>query len=83
MIFFKLGFLTCAFYAGMTVIFEAAMWAVAYFRGIGVMISGRHWGLILGAKMGAIFGAMWLISFSAAWWIVYLGLKSKFIVLPD
>jgi hypothetical protein len=75
-VFLKLGLLTCAFYAGLTLVLEAGLRAVAYFRGVSVFASGRHPGLSLGVKLGFVSGVVWLIAFSAAWWIVYSDLKS-------
>jgi hypothetical protein len=83
MMIFKLGVLTCAFYVGLTVVIEAVLWAVAYFWGLGVYISGKHWGLRLGVRLGLFFGVVWLISFVAAWWIVYLDLRTKLASLPN
>jgi hypothetical protein len=83
MFLFKIGLFTCAFYIGMTVLFEATLWAVALFWGFGMFLSGRHPFLRLGVQLGAIFGSMWLISFSAAWWILFPGLKSRLLVHPN
>jgi hypothetical protein len=83
MILFKLGLLTCAFYVGLTILLEAGLWVVASFWGFGVLVSGRHPGFNLGVKFGVIFGAIWLISFSAAWWIVYLDFKSRLLIRPN
>jgi hypothetical protein len=82
-VIFKLALLTCAFYAGFTVLIEAVLWAIANFWGLGVVISGKLWGLRLGVKFGLFFGVVWLISFVAAWWIVYLDLKTKLAALPN
>ncbi|MFZ1975943.1 MAG: hypothetical protein WAU89_24090 [Candidatus Acidiferrales bacterium] len=73
--FFKLGLLTCVFYVGLTIVLDAAIVGLAHLVGVGFRIDGP--GLALGAKYGVIFGALWLISFSAAWWIVYIGLKAN------
>jgi|HubBroStandDraft_5_1064220.scaffolds.fasta_scaffold100251_2 hypothetical protein len=76
MFLFKLGFLTCAFYIGLTLLFEGAILAMEHLIGpTGVFWSGRHSFWTLGARLGAIFGVLWMISFSAAWCIVYSGLK--------
>jgi hypothetical protein len=77
MFIFKLGLLTCAFYVVLTILLEAGLWAVANSKGFGVFFSYRHLFWTLGIKLGAIFGALWCISFSAAWYIVYLGLKAR------
>jgi hypothetical protein len=70
MVIFKLGLLACAFYVVLTILLEAVLWAVAYFKGLGVFFSYRHLFWALGIKLGAIFGALWCISFSAARYIV-------------
>src|SRR5207244_12321360 len=57
--------------------------AVAYFKGLGVFFGEKHWYWTLGLKLGFIFGTLWIISFSAAWCIVYLGLKSKLPIPPN
>jgi hypothetical protein len=75
MVFFKLSLLACAFYVGLVVLVNAVLLALAQFSPVGFRIDGP--GLSLGARYGVIFGTLWLISFSAAWWIVYLGLKSR------
>lgn len=33
-----------------------------------------------GLRLGLIFGSLWMIAFSAAWCIVYQGVKSKLLV---
>ena len=78
MILFKLGLLTCAFYVVLTLLLEAGLWAVIYFKGLGVVLSGRNSVLTLGAKFGILFGLTWLISFVVAWSIVYLNYKAHF-----
>jgi hypothetical protein len=81
--FFKLGLLTCGFYFGLTIVLLALRWALAHFTGLSVFVSARHPGLSLGLLYGAILGAAWLISFSAAWWIVYLDPKSRLPILQS
>jgi hypothetical protein len=91
MFFLKLGLLTCAFYIGLTIVVEAVLWAVIYFNGLGLFVSVRHpgWslgselGLKMGLAFGVIFGVVWLISFAAAWRIVFLDLRSQFSVLSN
>jgi hypothetical protein len=78
MVLFKLGLFTCAFYVVLTFLFEVALWAIAYFKGLGVFLSGKHWFWTLGLKLRVIFGTLWIISFSVAWCLVYLDIKSKF-----
>jgi hypothetical protein len=78
MILVKLGTYTCLFYLVLTALLEASFFLVnLHFNGLGV------WGLrtkslfwTVGAGLGALFGALWVISFFAAWCIVYAGLKS-------
>ena len=79
--FLKLGLLTCGFYAALTIVLDAALVAAAHLWIVGLRTDGQ--GLALGAKYGAIFGVLWLISFSAAWWIVYSGLKARPSILPN
>jgi hypothetical protein len=83
MFIFKLGLLTCAFYMVLTILLEAGLWAVAYFKGLGVVIDYRHPFWTLGIKLGAISGALWCISFSAAWYIVYLGLRARMPIISN
>jgi hypothetical protein len=78
MLFFKLGLLTCAFYAVLTIVLEVALKAtVRSSGGVSLFVYGKHPAMTLGAALGVVFGIVWLISFGAAWWIVYLDLKSK------
>jgi hypothetical protein len=79
--FFKLGLLTCVFYVGLTIALDAVLMLLIHLTPVGFRIDGP--GLTSGARYGVIFGVLWLISFSAAWWIVYLGLKSRLAVLPS
>jgi hypothetical protein len=79
--FFKLGLLTSAFYFGLTIVLDAVLMLLIRLAPVGFRIDGP--GLTLGARYGIIFGALWLISFSTAWWIVYLGLKSRLAILPN
>ena len=83
MVFFKLGLLTCAFYVGLTIVMEALIWAKIHFGGLGILVSGKHAGLKLGIMFGVVFGVVWLISFGAAWSIVYFDLKSKLSILAN
>jgi hypothetical protein len=81
--FFKLGLLTCLFYVVMTILLEAGLWGMVYFKGFMWFYRGKHPGLVLGVSWGAIFWVLWIISFSAAWFIVYHDLKSKLHFPPD
>ena len=78
MVFFKLGLLTCAFYAVLTIVLEFALKGMVHFSGgLSFSVFGKHPALTLGVALGVLFGFVRLISFSAAWWIVYFNLKSK------
>jgi hypothetical protein len=74
----KLGLLTCGFYVGLVLLLEAGVWAVIRHRGgFGVLFySGKHPGLGLGLFLGIVFGFLWLVSFIAAWWIVWPNFKA-------
>jgi hypothetical protein len=69
--------LTCVFYVGLTVVLEAVLWVVGHSRGLSLFVSAKHPGLSLGVAVGLVFAVVWLISFSAAWWIVSIGLRSR------
>ena len=75
---FKLGLLTCAFYVLLTALFEAGLWVAANYKPFAIFFSGRHWFWHVGLRLGVVLGTMWIVSFAAAWSIVYQGLKSKF-----
>jgi hypothetical protein len=79
--FFKLGLLTCVFYVGLTIVLDAVRMLLIPLTPVGFRINGL--GFALGARYGVSFGTLWLISFSAAWWIVYLGLKSRLSILSS
>ncbi len=79
--FFKLGLLTCVFSVGLTIVLDAVLMLLIRLTPVGFRIDGP--GLTLSARYGVIFGAPWLMSFSAAWWIAYLGLKSRVAVLSN
>jgi hypothetical protein len=78
MIFFKLGLLTCAFYAVLTIVLDLVLMGLVHFSGgLSLSVYGKHPPLTLGVALELMFGFVWLISFSAAWRIVYLDLRSK------
>jgi hypothetical protein len=79
--FFKHGLLTCVFYVGLTIVLDAVRMLLIHLMPVGLRIDGPS--LTLSAKYGVIFGTLWLISFSAAWWIVYLGISSRLAILPN
>jgi hypothetical protein len=83
MFFLKFGLLTCAFYASLTLVLEAGIWALIYFKGVMFFIDQKHPALSLAVVPGIVFGFLWLISFSAAWFIVYRDLKSIIPFLPN
>ena len=83
MLIFRLGLLACAFYAALTVLLLLGAWALAYFKGLGVFFGEKHSVWTLGLKLGFIFGTLWILSFTAAWCIVYQGLKSKLLIPPN
>ena len=78
MFFFKLGLLSCTFYVVLTILLEGVYWAVIRSGGVMWFYTGAHPYLRLGLFFGVIFGIIWLISFGAAWYIVYLDVRSKF-----
>jgi hypothetical protein len=78
MLTFKLGVLTCAFYVVLTAGLELGVWAWAHSKGFSIFFDRRHSFWTMGLRLGFIFGALWVIAFSAAWLIVYHGLKAKF-----
>jgi len=66
----KLAILTCAFYLGISVLMEAALFGLAAWKGsAGVFLLRRMW--------GAVFAVVWLISFSLAWHFIYAGIRTK------
>jgi len=73
MFFLKLGLLTCAFYALLIILAEAGI--IAFIRTTGGLAYfskvGTHMYWTLGLQLAVVFGGLWLISFGAAWWIVY------------
>jgi len=77
MILVKLGLYTCLFYMLLTLLIVVASVAVVYVRGsLSIFFFGRDLFWTAGADLAAFFGALWAISFFAAWCIVYPGLKS-------
>ena len=76
MFFIKLGLLTRAFYAGLTIALESLIWASIRYWGLMYFLpKGKDLFWYLGLPFGIAFGTLWVISFSAAWWIVYRDLK--------
>jgi hypothetical protein len=78
MSFLKVGILTCGFYVVATLVLEIGLWAVAYFKGFGIWgLPGKYLGVYLGIAYGTVLGGLWVLSFSAAWWVVYSGMKAR------
>jgi hypothetical protein len=79
--FFKLDLRTCVFSGGLTIVLDAVLLLLIRFTSVGFRIDGPD--LTLDARYGVIFGALGLMSFSAEWWIVYLGVKSRVAMLSN
>ena len=59
----KLALVTCAFYIGVAILMDGALFAMAIWKGSsGVFASKIGWVVF--------FGAVWLVSFLLSWWIV-------------
>ena len=67
----KLALVTCAFYVGISVLLEAALFGLAFWKG-GVLywINFKAWALI--------FGLLWLVSFAVAWRIMMVPFLAGF-----
>jgi hypothetical protein len=66
----KLAVLTCAFYLGISVVMEAALFGLAAWKGgAGIFLLRWMW--------GAVFAIVWLISFSLAWHFIFAGIRTK------
>jgi hypothetical protein len=66
----ELAFLTCAFYLGISVLMEAALFGLAAWKGsAGIFLPRWIW--------GAVFAVVWLVSFTLAWHSVYAGIRAK------
>jgi len=60
----KLAIVTCAFYMGITLLLFAGLMVLVHSKGmVGYALNWRSWGMF--------FGVVWLVSFNAAWRIVY------------
>jgi len=68
----KLGLVTCAFYLGIVVLLEGAIF------GIGIMSKGGFGYFLTRPAWFVLFGMIWLLSFSLAWRIVMTPLTSRF-----
>jgi|HubBroStandDraft_1064217.scaffolds.fasta_scaffold365727_2 hypothetical protein len=81
-IFVKFGLLTLAFYAVLTLALEAGIWALTNFKGLMFFVDEKRPALSLAILPGIVFGSLWLLAFSAAWFIVYRDFRSVFLALP-
>jgi hypothetical protein len=64
MFILKLTLVTCAFYMGTTLLLLVGLLAIIHLKGmVGYTLNWR--------SFGVLFGLIWLVSFSAAWRIVY------------
>ncbi len=64
MFILKLAFVTCAFYMGITLLLFAGLMVLVH--RIGIVGYSLNW-----RSLGMLFGLIWLVSFSAAWRIIY------------
>jgi hypothetical protein len=70
MMILKLAVLTCAFYLGISVLMQAALFGLAIWKdSAGVFLARWMW--------GAVFAVVWLTSFSLAWHFFYAGIRAK------
>jgi hypothetical protein len=70
MVILKLAVLTCAFYLGIAVLMQAALFGLALWKGMaGVLLVRWKW--------GAVFAVVWLASFSLAWHFIYAGFRAR------
>ena len=64
MFILKLTLVTCAFYIGITLLLLVGLLAIVHLKGmVGYTLNWR--------SFGVLFGLIWLVSFSAAWRVVY------------
>jgi hypothetical protein len=71
MLFTRLAVVTCAIYLGLNLLLEAAVFALALWKGgAGIHFSSR-------TSMVVFFGAVWLLSFTLAWRIVAAPIFAK------
>jgi hypothetical protein len=64
MFILKLTLVTCAFYLGITLLLLVGLLAIVHLKGmVGYTLNWR--------SFGVLFGLIWLVSFSAAWRVVY------------
>ena len=67
----KMALVTCAFYVGISLLLEAVLLGVTFWKG-GVMysVNFKAWALI--------FGVIWLASFALAWRVTIVPFLAKF-----
>jgi hypothetical protein len=71
----KFAALTCAFYLGISVLIQAALFGVAIWKGsVGIFLSRWMW--------GAVFAVIWLASFSLAWHFFFSGARARLSTFP-
>jgi hypothetical protein len=70
-LFLKLGLLSSLLYAVIVLVSFACIAALMIHRGLMIGFSGRHLGWVMAGYYGALLFLFWLISFVAAWLIVY------------
>ncbi len=64
MFILKLTLVTCTFYMGITLLLLVGLLAIVHLKGmVGYTLNWR--------SFGVLFDLIWLVSFSAAWRIVY------------
>jgi hypothetical protein len=71
MLIMKLALWTCAFYLLLALLMELALFVFLNWKGDSVGVFFRWWG------WATLFGAVWLISFSGAFYIVLSGIRAK------
>jgi hypothetical protein len=64
MFILRLSIVTCAFYLGITLLLVLGMAMLVHLR-------GSVWYLFNWRSVGLLFGLIWLLSFGAAWHIVF------------
>ena len=69
MIIIQAALVTCAFYMGLAILFQATLLLVTHWTG-GVFVGGR--------LLMATSAVMWAVSFGAGWYIVSASIRAKF-----
>ena len=66
----KLALVTCAFYLGISILIDAAMFGMALWNGgVGLFLTRTGWLML--------FGVAWLVSFLLSWRIVIVPLLAR------